>query len=152
MIDKTTIVSNMRFVSARDESLYRLARLLKKARRQMSNAVRLAVEPMDVSVPVVQVLKRLMSEDGLSQLGLAQELELEPGALSRLLTSLEEQRLLTRRRDPADKRRVLMTPTARGKALVQRAQPHLLSAVKATFSRLNRQEQAELTRLLEKVV
>ncbi len=117
----------------------------------MSNAIRAQLEPMDVSLPVIQIIKRVTADGGLSQLELAQELELEPGALSRLLTYLEAQRLVTRRRDPGDKRRVLMAPTASGTALVARAQPRVSAGVGATFSRLTRVEQGELRRLLEKL-
>ena len=117
----------------------------------MSNAIRAELEPIGVSLPVIQIIKRVTADGGLSQLELAQELELEPGALSRLLTYLEAQRLVTRRRDPGDKRRVLMAPTASGAALVARAQPHVSAGVDATFSRLTRAEQSELRRLLEKL-
>jgi DNA-binding MarR family transcriptional regulator len=117
----------------------------------MSNAIRAELEPIGVSLPVIQIIKRVAADGGLSQLELAQELELEPGALSRLLTYLEAQRLVTRRRDPGDKRRVLMAPTASGTALVARAQPHVSAGVDATFSRLTRAEQGALKRLLEKL-
>jgi DNA-binding MarR family transcriptional regulator len=117
----------------------------------MSNAIRAELEPIGVSLPVIQIIKRVTDDGGLSQLELAQELELEPAALSRLLTYLEAQRLVTRRRDPVDKRRVLMAPTASGTTLVTRAQPHVSAGIDATFSRLTRAEQGELRRLLEKL-
>lgn len=117
----------------------------------MSNVLRAELEPIGVSLPVVQILKRVASGGDLSQLELAQELELEPGALSRLLTDLEEQRLVTRRRDPSDKRRVLMTSTAAATALLARAQPRMLAGLDGMFSRLTRPEQTDLCRLLEKL-
>jgi DNA-binding MarR family transcriptional regulator len=138
-------------VVAREQSAYRLAGLIKKARRQMSNFIRSELEPMGVSLPVVQILKRVAVGGDLSQLELAQELELEPGALSRLLTSLEEQRLVTRRRDPDDKRRVLMTKTPAATALLERAQPRVLAGIDKMFSGLTGAERDQLCRLLEKV-
>jgi DNA-binding MarR family transcriptional regulator len=138
-------------VTEREQTAYRLAHLVKKVRRQMSNAIRVELEPIGVSLPVIQIIKRIGADGGLSQLELAQELELEPGALSRLLTYLEAQRLVTRRRDPGDKRRVLMAPTASGAALVSRAQPRVSAGIDATFSRLTRAEQGDLRRLLEKL-
>jgi MarR family transcriptional regulator, organic hydroperoxide resistance regulator len=141
----------MIFVAPREQSAYRLASLVKKVRRRMSNAIRDELEPLDVSLPVVQIIMRLVSGGCLSQLELALELELEPAALSRLLAELEAERFVTRRRDPDDKRRVLMTATASGSALLARAQPRVLAGVNATFSRLSRAEHGELCRLLEKV-
>jgi DNA-binding MarR family transcriptional regulator len=133
-------------------SSHRLAKLIKKARRQMSNAIRGELEPIGVSLPVVQVIMRLGSGGDLSQLELAQELELEPAALSRLLAELEEQRLVTRRRDPGDKRRVLMTATRAGAALLTRAQPRVMAGLDTLFARLSGREHDELCRLLEKIV
>ena len=139
-------------MSDRGQSAYHLAKLIKKVRRRMSNAIRAELEPIGVSLPVVQVIKHVAGDCGLSQLELAQELELEPAALSRLLADLEAQHLVIRRRDPADKRRVLMTTTAAGAALHARAQPRVLAGVNGLFSRLTRGEQTDLCRLLEKLI
>jgi DNA-binding MarR family transcriptional regulator len=138
-------------VSGREQSAYRLANLVKKVRRRMSNAIRVELDPISVSLPVFQIMKRVVSGGDLSQLELAVELELEPAAVCRLVTDLEEQRLVTRRRDPDDKRRVLMTATATGIALLALAQPRVIAGVDALFSRLTHGEQAELCRLLEKL-
>ena len=117
----------------------------------MMNAVRAELEPIGASMPVVQLMKLVISGGDLSQLECSQEIELEPGALCRLLGDLEEQKLVTRRRDPDDKRRVLVAATASGSSLLARAQPRVLAGVDATFSRLTRTEQGELCRLLEKL-
>ena len=117
----------------------------------MSNAIRDELEPIGASLPVVQIIKCVAAGGELSQLELAQEIELEPAALSRLVADLEGQRLVTRRRDPGDKRRVLMEATAAGSALLARAQPRVLAGVDAMFSRLTGAERGELCRLLEKL-
>ena len=62
-----------------------------------------------------------------------------------------EVRRQARRRDPNDNRRVLVTATPAGEALIARAQPAVLAGIESVVSRLTRQEQAELTRLLEKL-
>src|SRR5262249_28574206 len=108
---------------------YRLAKLIKKVRRQMTNAMRAEVEPLGTTLPTVQIIKRIAGGCDLSQLELAQDLELEPAALSRLMSGLEEQALVTRRRDPDDKRRVLMAATPAAAALLERAHPHLFAAL-----------------------
>jgi DNA-binding MarR family transcriptional regulator len=138
-------------VPERELSAYRLAKLIKKARRQVTNAIRAELEPIGVSMPVVQLMKLVISGGDLSQLECSQEIELEPGALCRLLGDLEEQKLVTRRRDPEDKRRVLVAATASGSTLLARAQPRVLAGIDGMFSRLTRTEQGELCRLLEKL-
>src|SRR5438046_5538887 len=61
------------------------------------------------------VLFRLRQQEGLSQVDLAEVLELQPISLVRLLDRLVEHGLLERRSDPKDRRanRLLLTETGR---------------------------------------
>jgi MarR family transcriptional regulator, transcriptional regulator for hemolysin len=64
------------------------------------------------------VLFRLREQEGLSQVDLADVLELQPISLVRLLDRLVEQGLLERRHDPKDRRANRLYLTARGRQLV----------------------------------
>src|ERR1700761_6333977 len=64
------------------------------------------------------VLFRLRTQEGLSQVDLAEVLELQPISLVRLLDRLVEQGLLERRHDPNDRRANRLFLTASGKQLV----------------------------------
>ena len=64
------------------------------------------------------VLFRLREQEGLSQVDLADVLELQPISLVRLLDRLVEHRLLERRHDPKDRRANRLFLTASGKQLV----------------------------------
>lgn len=64
------------------------------------------------------VLFRLRQQEGLSQVDLADVLELQPISLVRLLDRLVEQKLLERKPDPADRRANKLYLTARGRRLV----------------------------------
>src|SRR5579859_7657511 len=64
------------------------------------------------------VLFRLRQHEGLSQVDLADVLELQPISLVRLLDRLVEQGLLERRHDPKDRRANRLFLTASGKQLV----------------------------------
>src|ERR1700758_4335094 len=64
------------------------------------------------------VLFRLRQNEGLSQVDLADVLELQPISLVRLLGRLVEHGLLERRHDPKDRRANRLFLTARGKELV----------------------------------
>jgi MarR family transcriptional regulator for hemolysin len=61
------------------------------------------------------VLFRLREQEGLSQVDLAEVLELQPISLVRLLDRLVERGLLERRQDPKDRRanRLFLTPSGR---------------------------------------
>src|SRR6201986_3016424 len=64
------------------------------------------------------VLFRLREQEGLSQVDLADLLELQPISLVRLLDRLVEHGLLERRHDPKDRRANRLFLTARGRQLV----------------------------------
>jgi MarR family transcriptional regulator for hemolysin len=64
------------------------------------------------------VLFRLRQQEGLSQVDLADVLELQPISLVRLLDRLVEHGLLERRNDPKDRRANRLFLTARGRELV----------------------------------
>jgi MarR family transcriptional regulator, transcriptional regulator for hemolysin len=64
------------------------------------------------------VLFRLRQQEGLSQVDLADVLELQPISLVRLLDRLVEQGLLERRHDPRDRRANRLFLTAAGRQLV----------------------------------
>jgi MarR family transcriptional regulator, transcriptional regulator for hemolysin len=64
------------------------------------------------------VLFRLRQQEGLSQVDLAEVLELQPISLVRLLDRLVEHGLLERRHDPADRRANRLFLTASGRQLV----------------------------------
>jgi MarR family transcriptional regulator, transcriptional regulator for hemolysin len=64
------------------------------------------------------VLFRLRRQEGLSQVDLADVLELQPISLVRLLDRLVEHGLLERRQDPKDRRANLLFLTAKGRQLV----------------------------------
>src|SRR3974390_2503566 len=64
------------------------------------------------------VLFRLREQEGLSQVDLAEVLELQPISLVRLLDRLDEQSLLERRHDPKDRRTNRLYLTAKGRRFV----------------------------------
>jgi DNA-binding MarR family transcriptional regulator len=71
-----------------------------------------------------QVLGLLHDHGGIAQSELIQTMDVDPSILVTLLNPLEEEGLVTRDRDPADRRRHLVTLTAAGER-------HLTSAARA---------------------
>jgi DNA-binding MarR family transcriptional regulator len=138
-------------VPDREPIAYRLARAIKRARRQMTNAIREQLDPTEMSLHAVQVIKQVVTRGQLNQLELARDTEQEPAGLCRLVADLEAKHMVARRRDPDDNRCVLVAATPEGEAQLARAQPRVLAGIESMTSRLTRAEQATLCDLLEKL-
>lgn len=64
------------------------------------------------------VLARLRRQEGLNQAALAEQMDLQPISLARLLDRLQGQNLIERRENPADRRAYLLYLTPAGRRLV----------------------------------
>ena len=96
---------------------------------------------------------KLLSEHGpASQQGLAEALSLDPSNVVGLLNELEERGLITRRRDPADRRRHIVELSATGAGELCLAQARLSRVEDDLLSALSAEERATLYRLLARAV
>ncbi len=73
------------------------------------------------------------------------------GNMTLVLDNLEQRGLVQRERDPQDRRRVLVSPTETGRALVEQLLPGLVATVVEEFSALTAEEQEQLGRLCRKL-
>ena len=64
------------------------------------------------------VMSRLRRQEGLNQAALAEQMDLQPISLARLLDRLQRQNLIERREDPAGRRAFRLFLTREGRALV----------------------------------
>lgn len=64
------------------------------------------------------VMSRLRRQEGLNQAALAEQMDLQPISLARLLDRLQNQSLIERREDPADRRAYRLYLTPEGRSLV----------------------------------
>ena len=64
------------------------------------------------------ILGRLRRQEGLNQVSLAEQLDMQPISVARLIDRLEDQKLVERRPDPRDRRAHLLHLTPEGRALV----------------------------------
>jgi MarR family transcriptional regulator, organic hydroperoxide resistance regulator len=88
----------------------------------MTRAYKPLLEPLGVTYPQYLVLLVLWEGDGLTVSQLGERLTLDSGTLTPLLKRLEQQGLVTRLRDAADERRVMLRLSPAGRALKKRAQ------------------------------
>jgi DNA-binding MarR family transcriptional regulator len=83
----------------------------------------------DLSVPQFRVLVYLNRHEGASLSDIAEHMGLTLPSMSKMVDGLVSRRLVSRRMDPDDRRRVTLAPTALGRTEMQ-------AAYKATESRL----------------
>ena len=102
--------------------------------------------PLGLTYPQYLVMLSLWEEDGQSVSGLGDKLALDSGTLTPLLKRLEAQGALSRERDAADERRVIVRLTPAGRRLRLRAREVPPSILRATGCDL--QEVAALRRQL----
>ena len=96
---------------------------------------------------------RLLSEQGpASQQSLADSLSLDPSNVVGLLNELEERGLITRRREPADRRRHIVELSPRGEDELRLAYGRLRLLEDDLFSALSAAERATLYDLLVRAV
>jgi DNA-binding MarR family transcriptional regulator len=96
------------------EVAHELLPLLDHLARVGRRAAELSMSPGGLR-PRHLIALRLLSEQGpVSQQGLADALSLDPSNVVGLLNELEERGLITRRRDPADRRRHIVELSAAG--------------------------------------
>jgi DNA-binding MarR family transcriptional regulator len=96
---------------------------------------------------------KLLSEDGpASQQGLTEALRLDPSNVVGLLNQLEERELITRRRDPTDRRRHIVEMSPRGEEELCRAYIRIRLVEDDLLSALSAEEKTTLYHLLVRAV
>src|SRR5271166_2262744 len=97
-------------------------------------------------------LKMLRDSGPASQQGLAEALSLDPSNVVGLLNELEERGLITRRRDPADRRRHIVEVSASGEDELACADARLSRVEDELLGALSAEERETLYRLLVRAV
>ena len=114
---------------------------------------RAAENAADVLRPRHVIALRLLSEQGpVGQQGLAEALSLDPSNVVGLLNELEERALVTRRRDPADRRRHIVELSEKGADELALAATRFGLIEDELFSALSTEERRTLHRLLSRAV
>ena len=87
-----------------------------------------------------------------NQQGLAEALSLDPSNVVGLLNELEDRGLITRRRDPADRRRHIVEISSKGEAELERSRVWLTVVEDDLLKALSADERETLLELLAKAV
>ena len=145
----TQIEANTVATTLADTQLLPLIDHLARAARRSGEAT---LEPGGLR-PRHLIALRLLSEGGpTSQQACADSLSLDPSNVVGLLNELEERQLITRRRDPADRRRHIVELSPRGEDELRLAYDRLRVIEDDLFSALSAGERATLYDLLVRAV
>lgn len=101
---------------------------------------------------VLSALRRQGAPYTLSATELAAEGMLTSGAMTNRIDRLEEDALVARKDDPADRRRVLVSLTRKGLGLVERATAARFESAVSALAHLDARERQVLSDLLRKVL
>lgn len=97
--------------------------LLNRAGARIAAAFSEEVRPLGASLQMWRVLAALRERDGRRMGDLSETTSIEVSTLTRLVDSMEERGLVSRRRDAADARAVMLCVTPAGRRLTQRILP-----------------------------
>jgi DNA-binding MarR family transcriptional regulator len=122
-----------------------------RARSLGTSLANAALAPLGLKVRSYSVLALACSGMNPSQRELAEFLLLDASQIVGIVDDLEDAGLVVRTPDPDDRRARVITGTAAGLELFERAQEAARGAEDAALVRLDPQERAELLRLLRRV-
>lgn len=131
-----------------------VVRIMTLNRRFASEAAR-ALEPLGLELfeyDVLSALRRQGKPFSLPATAVARETELSAGAMTNRIDRLEERGLVTRRKDPNDRRSVIVRLTAKGRRAIDDAIHARLEAARDALGNLKRTEQKQLAGLLRSVL
>ncbi len=132
------------------EPHYRLAFLLAYHGNITDGLIRKAVATAGLSPRHVATLQ-LLTEGPVSQKALIEGLGVDPSVLVALLNGLENDELVRRRRDPADRRRHIVEITEEGAARLRKADAALDTVEQELFGELSERETAALRKVFAKL-
>jgi DNA-binding MarR family transcriptional regulator len=130
----------------------RLLPLLEHLARVGRRAAEATMSPGGLRPRHLIALKLLRDDGPASQQGLSQALRLDPSNVVGLLNELEERDLITRRRDPSDRRRHIVEMSTRGEEELCLAFTRLSVVEDELLSALSAEEKATLYHLLVRAV
>jgi len=130
----------------------RLLPLLEHLARVGRRAAESTMAPGGLRPRHLIALKLLREEGPASQQGLTEALRLDPSNVVALLNELEERELITRRRDPSDRRRHIVKISPRGVEELCLAYTRLRLVEDELLSALSAEEKATLYHLLVRAV
>jgi DNA-binding MarR family transcriptional regulator len=138
--------------SDEDRLLYELGMLIARSRRLVWTAASRELEDNGFSALSWVLVTYLVHHGPSTQRDISTAIGQHPAGVSRLVDGLATEGMVRRRRDVKDRRRARVELTARGRAMAETGQPHVIGALRKTLCPLSSVELRRLYRLLHKLV
>lgn len=129
-----------------EEAFHLLRQLFQK------HTARWQSELPELTKPQYAVMRAIHEHPGIEQVALTDAAVSTKATLAEMLSRMESRGLLWRESDPADKRRRFIYLTIEGEALLNAAIPKGNAVDAAFLGKLNADEQALFTRLIDKMM
>lgn len=129
----------------------RLGALLVIAARKGQEVARRRLSPLGLSVQLCGVLN-LLADGPISQQALGEQLGIDRTTMVELIDQLEQDGVVVRRRNPADRRSYALSLTARGRATQKRAARAFDGVTDEVFSSLSVAERRTLAEMLARII
>lgn len=110
------------------------------------------LEPEGLTPIIYAVISAVDDQPGIDQRRLARRLGIDPVSAGQMVDYLEQEGLVDRRIDPADRRARVLRLTRRGTNLRRRLRPNLLGAQERLLSVLSAAERRALLSMLTRVI
>ncbi len=126
--------------------------LIYDASRLLMRSIEREVRKAGITSQQWRVLVHLAREDGQTQSALADETEIAPAPLGRLLDRLEDQKIIIRRADPSDRRakRIYLAGGEQG-PFFEKLRQLAMQQFEAVYKSVDESDLLELQRLLQKL-
>lgn len=140
-------------MSERIETTGELWQELMRTIHRIMRATRHILEPHDLRGPVVPVLRFILESgpQGVRLSDVAEEMDVSPAHITRLIDSMEDKALVQRRPDPDDRRALRVVVTDEGAALEARVRPVMAEFSDRLLSVLRVSEQKQLREYLQRL-
>jgi len=110
-----------------------------------------ALAEVGLSMKGFAALATLVSDGAISQQRLSRRIRMDPATMVDVIDSLERAGHIVRRRNPKDRREYALQTTAKGRALLARAQRAIVGAERDTVRGLDPKEERVLLELLGRI-
>jgi DNA-binding MarR family transcriptional regulator len=128
-----------------------LGSLLREADLAFNRALRSELAQHGVTFSQFQHLWQLWKEDGLAQFELSRRIGIESSSSTAAIDQLEQRGLIQRRRDPKDRRRVIVTLTAAGQKLKRPLSECAIGVNRQARANISQEEMTALCDTIEEI-
>lgn len=135
------------------ESVVKLGRILHKTAHILNNIHNRSLNSLKLNTQQTVILSFIYQneQEGVNSRDLEKLLSLTNPSVSSVVSTMEKNQLILKRKDPKDLRNQLLYLTELGKKLTTKSSMLMIENNHETFGVLNAREQTELHRLLQKV-